>query len=54
VDDFSSSLIGSTEERPQSISDNHMNMCRYSSRYDEGYQKVKGELVALMENFSER
>lgn len=54
VDDFSSSLIGSTEERPQSINDSHMDMCRYYSRDDDGYRKVVGELVSLIEKVSGR
>jgi ankyrin repeat domain-containing protein 50 len=48
VDDNSSSLLGSSEERSQQIEDNHMNMCRFPSRDNDGYRKVVGELKKLL------
>ena len=48
MDDFSSSLIGGTADHPETINANHMNMCRFSSKDDDGYRKVGGELGALV------
>lgn len=52
VNDFSSSLDGS--ERRQTINANHMAMCRYSSKHDDGYQKVVGELQIFLSVIQER
>ncbi|MCJ1359347.1 MAG: hypothetical protein MMC33_009349 [Icmadophila ericetorum] len=46
VDDFSSSLDGT--ERRQTINANHLDMCRYTSKNDDGYQKVVGELQIIL------
>jgi hypothetical protein len=52
VNDFSSSLDGS--ERRQTINANHMAMCRYSSKHDDGYQKVVGELQLFLSMMQEK
>lgn len=46
MDDISSSLDGA--ERRQTINANHMTMCRYASKRDDGYQKVVGELRVFL------
>ena len=46
MNDFSSSVDGA--ERRQTINANHMAMCRYSRRHDDGYQKVVGELQVFL------
>ena len=46
MDDFSSSLDGT--ERRQTINANHLDMCRYTSKNDDGYQKVVGELQIIL------
>ncbi|KAI9815250.1 MAG: hypothetical protein M1827_002730 [Pycnora praestabilis] len=52
VNDFSSSLDGA--ERRQTINANHMTMCRYSSKDDDGYQKVVGELQVFLSGVQKR
>ena len=42
VDDVSSSFTGT--ERCQTINANHMGMCRFRTKHDNGYIKVVGEL----------
>ncbi len=42
VNDVSSSFTGT--ERCQAINANHMNMCRFPTKHDNGYKKVVGEL----------
>jgi hypothetical protein len=48
VSDVSSTLIGGTAERPQTINANHMDMCKFYGEDDDGYRKVGGELRSLM------
>jgi hypothetical protein len=48
VDDVSSAFTG-TETR-FAIDANHMEMCRYSSKEDDGYRKVFHELRFLCED----
>jgi ankyrin repeat domain-containing protein 50 len=48
VDDISSTFTG-TETR-FAIDANHMEMCRYSSKEDDGYRKVSRELRILCED----
>jgi hypothetical protein len=52
VNDFSSSLDGA--ERRQTINANHMAMCRFSSKLDDGYQKVVGELQVFLSVIKEK
>jgi ankyrin repeat domain-containing protein 50 len=47
VDDVSSEFTAI--ERRFTIDANHMEMCRYSSREDDGYRKVSRELRILCE-----
>jgi hypothetical protein len=48
VSDVSSAFTG-TETR-FAINANHMDMCRYSSKEDDGYRKVSRELRILCED----
>ncbi|KAI9780256.1 MAG: hypothetical protein M1839_006816 [Geoglossum umbratile] len=48
VDNVSSTLSGAPRERTETINANHMSMCRFSSRYDDGYRKVGQELRTLV------
>ena len=48
VDNFSSTLIGDTAERRQTINANHMQMCRFPGKDDDGYRKVCGELLQFV------
>ncbi|OAF56656.2 hypothetical protein VC83_07280 [Pseudogymnoascus destructans] len=52
VEPFSSSLTGT--EPTQTINANHMSMCRYPSRDDEGYRQVSGEIQILISNIQKR
>jgi hypothetical protein len=47
VEPFSSTFIGANEHI-ESINADHMSMCRFSTRDDEGYQKVVGEIQLLV------
>jgi hypothetical protein len=47
VDDVSSEFT--VTERRFTINANHMEMCRYSSKEDDGYRKVSRELHILCE-----
>ncbi|KAI1850237.1 hypothetical protein JX266_004095 [Neoarthrinium moseri] len=40
----SSSLLGDSRERAETIQGNHMDMCRFIGREDTGYRKLTGEL----------
>lgn len=51
VDDVSSSFTGT--ERCQTINANHMSMCRFSTKYDDGYKKVVGELKTFLSAIEE-
>jgi hypothetical protein len=48
VDDISSEFTGT--ERRSMIDANHMEMCRYSSKEDDGYLKVSRELLFLCDD----
>jgi hypothetical protein len=48
VDDVSSEFTGTERRFP--IDANHMEMCRYSSKEDDGYRKVSRELSILCED----
>ncbi|KFY25359.1 hypothetical protein V491_01785 [Pseudogymnoascus sp. VKM F-3775] len=52
VEPFSSSLTGT--EPTQIINANHMSMCRYQSKDDEGYRQVSGEIKILVSNIQKR
>ena len=45
VEPFSSSI---NSEPKQTINANHMSMCRFVSRDDEGYKQVSGEILILI------
>jgi hypothetical protein len=45
VDDISSEFTGAGTKA--TIDANHMEMCRYSSKEDDGYRKISGELHNL-------
>lgn len=47
VDDFSS-IIGDAAEGKEGIDANHIDMCRFASRDDNGYKKVSGEIRRLV------
>lgn len=47
VPDFSSSF-DDARERAQHIDANHMDMCRFHSRHDTGYEQVVGEIKAIV------
>ncbi|KAI9155556.1 Vegetative incompatibility protein [Paramyrothecium foliicola] len=53
VDDASSSL-DSPVERKDSINANHMMMCRFSSREDDGYIKLKGAVGKCLQEVQQR
>jgi hypothetical protein len=44
-----SSTLDDPREHPESISSNHMDMCRFTSISDPGYHKVSGELRKALE-----
>ncbi|KUJ09878.1 ankyrin [Mollisia scopiformis] len=46
VEPFSSSITGT--EPTQTINANHMSMCRFPSRDDEGYKQILGEILILV------
>jgi len=46
VEPFSSSITGT--EPTQTINANHMSMCRFASRDDEGYRQIMGEILILV------
>ena len=52
MEPFSSSITAT--EPTQTINANHMSMCRYPSKEDEGYKQVSGEIQILMSNIQER
>ena len=52
MEPFSSSITGT--EPTQIINANHMSMCRYPSKDDEGYQQVSGQLRILVANIQKR
>jgi len=52
VEPFSSSLTAT--EPIQTINADHMSMCRFSSKEDEGYRQVSGEIQIIMSNIQER
>ncbi|KAF4630621.1 hypothetical protein G7Y89_g7518 [Cudoniella acicularis] len=51
VEPFSSSI---SSEPIQTINANHMSMCRFPSKEDEGYKQVSGEIQILMSKIQER
>ncbi|KAH6712777.1 hypothetical protein BKA61DRAFT_483921, partial [Leptodontidium sp. MPI-SDFR-AT-0119] len=52
VQQFSSSFTGT--EHIESINANHMDMCRFSSKDDQGYQSVVGELKILLSKWMKK
>lgn len=48
MDDVSSTFTGT--ERRFAIDANHVDMCKYSSKEDEGYRKVSRELRMLCDD----
>jgi hypothetical protein len=53
VDDASSSL-DHPMERKDSINENHMMMCRFTSQEDEGYIKVKSVITKYMDEIQKK
>ncbi|KAL2071242.1 hypothetical protein VTL71DRAFT_12477 [Oculimacula yallundae] len=52
VQHFSSSFTGT--EHIESINANHMDICRFSSKNDQGYQSIVGELKILLSKWKEK
>jgi ankyrin repeat domain-containing protein 50 len=52
VEPFSSSFTGS--EQTQTINANHMSMCRFPSKDDEGYKQISGEIKILISEIQKR
>jgi hypothetical protein len=51
VEPYSSSITGA--EPTQTINADHMSMCRFSSKEDEGYKQVSGEIQILISKIQE-
>lgn len=52
VEPFSSSITGT--EPTQTINADHMSMCRFLSRDDEGYKQISGEIKLLYLGIKQR
>ncbi|CZS88147.1 uncharacterized protein RCO7_01113 [Rhynchosporium graminicola] len=52
VQPFSSSFTGT--EHIESINANHMDMCRFSSKDDQGYQSIAGELKVILSKWKKK
>ena len=48
-----SSTLDDPLERIETISENHMNMCRFASRESDGYRKVSAEIRNIMSAYNE-
>jgi hypothetical protein len=50
----SSSTLDDPREHAETISANHMDMCRFSTNIDPGYRKVLGELQTMLRSISDQ
>jgi hypothetical protein len=48
----SSSTLDDSQEHAETISANHMNMCKFSTLSDPGYRKISAEIKIMYRNIS--